>query len=120
MGTKAEMKMSNTTNTLAGTKLEYTYEDGGAVILSLQENTLGYEWISGPFKGTVREGRLYQSRLIGENIHLVNWHDAENAGFATLVIDLDAKKVFGTALVNYRDQEPVALFDEAKISRVSR
>ena len=112
--------MDNAANTLAGTELEYTYEDGGTVILALQESTLGYEWTSGPFKGTVREGRAYQSRSIGQNIYLVNWHDAENAGFATLLIDLDAEKVFGTALVNYRDQEPIALFDEAKITKVSK
>lgn len=112
--------MMNLGNSLADTKLEYTYEDGSSVVLIIEEKSLGFEWLSGPFKGTSRAGLKYNCRELGEDQFLINWHDLEGPSFATLLIDNGAGKVHGSAIIGYTSEEPVQIFDEATISSTSR
>jgi hypothetical protein len=85
---------------LSNIELEYTYSDGGAVVLKTE--------------------RHYQSRKIAAEIYLVNWHDSENSDYVNLVIDLNEMVVHGSALAAYDSETPFAFFDIAKIARVGK
>ena len=113
----AEAERSTNTE-LNGTELQYTYEDGAEVILAFYDDKLKFEWIAGPFKGTKRQDLPYQSRRIDNGVYLINWHDVGPGSFPTLYIDIPSKRVFGSAIIGYRSDEPFVLFDAAKISRV--
>ena len=93
---------------LSQIELEYTYSDGGAVILTIKEK-LSYRWTAGPFKGAAVSDRIYKSRKIDDEMYLVNWHDTENKTFVSLIIDLKNKKLFGSALIKYGTEEEMPL-----------
>lgn len=104
---------------ISNVELEYTYSDGGAVVLKIGESKLGYRWIAGPSAGYEVTERTYKSTKIAPDIYLVNWHDSENSDYVNLVIDLGAMVVHGSALAAYSSENPFAFFDKAEISRVA-
>lgn len=104
---------------LANVELEYTYSDGGAVILKVDEGKLGYVWTAGPSAGYEVTDRIYRSRKIAADIYLINWHDPENKDYVNLVIDFENLVVHGSALAAYDNESPFAFFDKAEISRVT-
>ena len=103
---------------LSQIELEYTYSDGGNVVLTIKEK-LSYRWTEGPFKGAAVSDRIYKSRKIGDEMYLVNWHDKENKNFTSLIIDLKNKKLFGSALGKYCTEDETPIFDEATIKRTT-
>lgn len=103
---------------ISNVELEYTYSDGGSVVLKIGESKLGYRWIAGPSTGYEVTERTYKSRKIAPDIYLVNWHDSENSDYVNLVIDLGAMVVHGSALAAYSSENPFAFFDKAEIARV--
>jgi len=105
---------------LSNVELEYTYSDGGAVVLKIGDGILGYRWIAGPSAGYEVTERRYQSRKIAAEIYLVNWHDSENSDYVNLVIDLNEMVVHGSALAAYDSDTPFAFFDIATIARVEK
>ena len=105
---------------ISNIELEYTYSDGGAVVLKIDDGILGYRWTAGPSAGYEVSDRIYQSRKIGDEIYLVNWHDSENKDYVVLVIDLSEMLVHGSALAAYNTDDPFAFFDKAEIARVAR
>ncbi|MEM8766089.1 MAG: hypothetical protein AAGE43_01495 [Pseudomonadota bacterium] len=106
---------------LDGYEFQYTYEDGGEVILTLYDGLVEFEWIQGPMKGAKGQGLPYRSRLIDEDVYFLNWHNKENGNYPTLYIDIPGKRIFGSAVIGYNSEaETVDLFDSAVITRVER
>ena len=58
---------------LDGMELEYTYTDGGTVVLTFYDDKLRYRWTTGPFAGTEVADRVYQSREIGDELSSKTW-----------------------------------------------
>lgn len=102
---------------LDGTELEYTYTDGGGVVLTFYDGLLKYRWIAGPFAGAMGEGLVYRARAIADDIYLVNWHDTAGSSFVTLVIDLQSRALYSSAILGYGTDQKLTLFDEAVIER---
>lgn len=103
---------------LSQIELEYTYSDGGTVVLTIKEK-LSYRWTAGSFKGVAVSDRIYKSRRIGDEMYLVNWHDTENKNFVNVIIDLKNQKVYGSGLIAYGTENETSGFDEAKINRTT-
>jgi len=55
---------------ISNVELEYTYSDGGSVVLKIGESKLGYRWIAGPSTGYEVTERTYKSRKIAPDIIL--------------------------------------------------
>ncbi len=105
---------------LDGTELEYTYSDGGAVVLTFYDGLLKFLWIAGPFEGATGEDLAYNARAVADDIFLVNWHDLDGPSFVTLVINLQHNSLYSSALLEYQTDGELSLFDEATIERVER
>ena len=105
---------------LDGTELEYTYSDGGAVVLTFYDGLLKFRWIAGPFEGATGEDLAYNARAVADDIFLVNWHDLDGPSFVTLVINLQHNSLYSSALLGYQTDGELSLFDEATIERVER
>lgn len=103
---------------LSQIELEYTYLDGGTVVLTIKEK-LSYRWTAGSFKGVAVSDRIYKSRRIGDEMYLVNWHDTENKNFVNVIIDLKNQKVYGSGLIAYETENETSGFDEATINRTT-
>jgi len=100
--------------------LTYRYENGSSVLLSIENDVLAVEWLSGPFKGKGFTRQAFNYRDLGENRCLINWHEHEGPSFVTLLIDEGVGKVHGTALIAYNQDEPIELFEEATIIETSQ
>jgi hypothetical protein len=105
---------------LPNLEIEYTYEELGTVVLRLGDGVLGYVWKTGAGAGNQASNMPYQSRKIGEQLYLVNWHDVEKEDYVVLVIDLGALLVHGSALWAYETEHMGSFFGKATISRVER
>ena len=105
---------------LDGTELEYTYTDGGSVILGFYDGLIRYRWIAGPNEGVTGEGFDYDAKMIGDDRYMVVWGSAEARNFLTMVIDLEQHSLFTSGLMGYGTEEESVLFDEATIHRVER
>ena len=105
---------------LDGTELEYTYTDGGSVILAFYDGMLKFRWIAGSNEGATGEGFEYNARVIGDDRYMVVWQMPEAHNYLTMVIDLDSRALFTSALMGYGTEQQGALFDQAVIHRVER
>ena len=112
--------MANQPGHLIAKQLGYGYSDGGKVVLSLSHDRLAYHWIDGPFKGVQQSDLPYQSRTIGDNRFLISWHDIDSANFVSLIIDLDAKRLFSSGILGYGQQSATTLFDGAVIECIQQ
>jgi hypothetical protein len=104
---------------LDGVELQYTYEDGGEVVLCFYNGRVRFEFLNGPMEGTKHDDLAYLSRELDERVYLVRWHNRDVGSYVTLYIDLPRRRVFGSALIWYASDDPIDLFDAAVISRVS-
>ncbi|MGI9257979.1 MAG: hypothetical protein ACR2QQ_04020 [Gammaproteobacteria bacterium] len=105
---------------LDGTELEYTYSDGGSVILTFYDGLLKFLWIAGPNEGAAGEDFEYSARMIGDDRYMVVWRMEEANNFITMVIDLTSRALFTSGLMGYEMDQETVLFDEATIHRVER
>ena len=110
----------NDPHALDGTELEYTYTDGGSVILNFYDGLLKFRWIAGPNEGATGEGFEYNARMIGDDRYMVVWQMVEARNYLTMVIDLGSRALFTSALMGYGTDQEGVLFDEATIHRVER
>ena len=105
---------------LDGTELEYTYSEGGSVILTFYDGLLKFRWIAGPNEGAMGEGFEYNAKMIGDDRYMVVWQMAEAPNYLTMAIDLGTRALFTSALMGYGTEQEGILFDEATINRVDR
>lgn len=101
-------------------ELDYTYSGGGSITAAFEKGLARYRWLSGPFEGVEERDLSYQSKRIGEDAFVVNWHDKANFNFVTLFIDLVAKHVHSSALLYYGTEKEVTSFDTAAITDIRR
>ena len=114
-----ETRMANDEQFLDGKELEYTYSDGGKVVLSFYGGLLKYRWVAGPFEGRIEENLAYRSREIRDGQYAICWHDKQNSNFATLIIDLSRNALQGSAILDYGGENELIMFDVATIERAT-
>lgn len=110
---------ANDISDLTNMVLEYTYSTGDRVVLTIEQETLSFEWFGGQLDGTRIEGLVYQCKKTREKQFLINWHNTNAHSFVALLIDIEEKRVYGAALVEYLGDSPLEIFDEAIITNIS-
>lgn len=105
---------------LDGIRFQYFYNEGGGLEIRFAEGTLQYKWISGPRKGNHAENIPYQSRRIGEELFLVNWHQPDRPDFVSLVINLKELRLYSSAILRCGSENEMIHFKEAQIKNVKR
>ncbi|MCB1749394.1 MAG: hypothetical protein H6977_12445 [Gammaproteobacteria bacterium] len=102
---------------LDGRVYEYTYDDGGSVVLEFDDGRLAYRWLSGPFAGVAQNALEYRARVIGNGVLVVNWHDAANGNFVTLLLDPGHRTIYSSGIIGYGRDDMTTLFDVGRITR---
>ena len=110
----------NAEHLLDGMNFQYFYDAGGGLKIAFAEGKLQYEWISGPRKGTHAENIPYQSRKIGDEVYLINWHQPDKPDFVSLVIDLKEKRLYSSAILRYGTGNEMIHFKEAAIKNIKK
>ncbi|NWK57626.1 MoaF N-terminal domain-containing protein [Verrucomicrobiaceae bacterium N1E253] len=103
-----------------GISFQYFYEDGSGLEIAFNEGKVRYEWVVGPRKGNKGEGIPYQSRSIGDDLYMVNWHEPKKPDFTSLIIDLKNKALYSTAILRYGTSAEMIHFKEASVKNVKR
>lgn len=105
---------------LDGTELEYTYTDGGTVVLNFYDGLVKFRWVAGPNEGQSGEGFPYRAKLIGNDRYMVIWQMVEARNYMTMVVDLGQRALFTSGLLSYGTDDEAILFEQATIHRVER
>lgn len=103
-----------------GIRFQYFYEDGSDLERAFKEGKVRYQWIIGQRKGNKGEEIPYQSRIIGDNLYMVNWHESKKPDFTSLIIDLKNKALYSTAILHYGTSAEMVHFKEASIKSIER
>lgn len=111
---------TNADHLLDATSFEYYYEDGSGLSIAFGEGMLQFEWIVGPRKGNQAKDIPYQSRLIGDELYMVNWHEPRKPDFVSLIINLKQNVLYSSAILRYGTSMEMIHFKEATIKRVKR
>jgi len=103
---------------LDGATIEYTYTDGGAVILTFYDRLLKFEWVAGPNAGAAGEDFTFRTHEISDDTFQVNWQMSEEKNFVTLTFNLESGMMYGSTIMGYGTDQEFLIFDEAVITRV--
>ena len=110
-------KIIEENNLLDGTSLTYIYHDLGTVKLDFADGLLTYEWLEGPFKGTIGKDHPYKAKKIAKKIYFVHWFESERSSLVSLVINFKEDSVDSSALLNPTTEEETVLFHHATIQK---
>ena len=110
-------KIMDENNLLDGTSLTYIYHDLGTVKLDFTDGLITYEWLEGPFKGTIGKDHPYKSKKIAKKIYLVHWFESSRSSLVSLVINFKEDSVDSSALLNPTTEEETVLFHHATIQK---
>ncbi len=103
-------KLEQPEHLLDGYSFNYQYQTGSAIFIEFNSGKLTYQWIAGPSQGNPAKTHAYQSRLIAEDIFLVNWHEEDEKNFITLVFNLKNRVASSSVIVSYGDADAYVAF----------
>ena len=110
---------TNNTGHLDGSEFQYTYEDGSEVVLTFYDGLVKFKFLQGPLAGETDQDIPYRSRLIDDQVYFIDWHNEPVGSFVTLYIDVPRSRLFGSALIWYKSEKSMELFDAAVITRAN-
>lgn len=104
-----------------GITIDYTYSGGLHFIVSFRDGLASYRAV-GETDGVsdANENIPYQSREIRPGLIHTVWHETDIGDLVSLVIDLDANKVYSAALLGYPADDRMLHFEDAIINNLTR
>ena len=114
------LAQNNEPQLLDGMEIEYTYTDGGAVIVTFYDGLVKFRWVAGHNQGATGEDFNYRTHKISDDIYLVNWQMPDEQNFVNLLINFETNSLYGSALMAYATEQEFIIFDEAVITRIDR
>ena len=102
-----------------GKTIRYTYSGGLAFEVRFADGLASYKALvdSGDVS-SANENIPYQSREIRPGLIHTIWHEEAIGDVVSLVIDLDANKVFSAALLGYPADDRMVHFEDGVIERL--
>ena len=114
------MTQSATAQLMDGKTIDYIYSGGLHFIVSFKDGLASYKAV-GDTGGVSNENSdiPYQSREIRPGLIHTVWHEEEIGDLVSLVIDLDANKIYSAALLGYPAEDRMLHFEDGMISSVT-
>lgn len=113
-----EIELDQPEHLLDGYSLNYQYQSGDAIYIRFEDGELTYKWIAGSSQGSPTKTLPYQSRVIDEDIFLINWHEKVEKNFITLVLNLKNRMVSSSVIVDYGTKNSFIAFQGGIIEHV--
>ena len=104
-----------------GMTIDYTYSGGMHFVVTFRDGLASYRAVGDT--GGVNDANdniAYQSREIRPGLIHTVWHETDIGDLVSLVIDLDAGKIFSAALLGYPQQDRMLHFEDGVINRITR
>jgi hypothetical protein len=98
---------------LDGLVIEYTYSSGRAYRLTFYDDRVSFAQLNTPAPELTLP---YRARPIAADVHLVHWLVPGRIGHVTLVVDLAANRIHGSALMPGK----MELFEQGPITSATR
>ena len=103
-----------------GRTILYTYSGGLRFEVHFAEGKVSYQVIGDSGSVNSQNSDIpYQSRQIRPNLIHTVWHETSIGDIVSLVIDLDAMRIYSAALLGYRDDDPMLHFEDGVIEKMS-
>ena len=104
-----------------GMTIDYTYSGGMHFVVTFRDGLASYEAVGDT--GGVNDANddiPYQSREIRPGLVHAIWHETDIGDVVSLVIDLDAGKIYSAALLGYPADDRMLHFEDGVINDVAR
>ena len=86
---------------LDGVSMNFYYQDGWGIHMEFYDGKVGYEWIAGKNKGKGARDIAYQSRKIGNDLYIVNFHETDKHDFLTLIFNFEQNVMYSSVIARY-------------------
>lgn len=104
-----------------GITIDYTYSGGLQFVVTFRDGLASYKAV-GDTGGVTDENSdiPYQSREIRPGLIHTIWHETNVGDVVSLVIDLDARKIYSAALLGYPADDRMLHFEDGIINSLER
>ncbi len=104
-----------------GLTIDYTYSGGLHFIVRFRDGLASYTAV-GDTGGVsdANDNIPYQSREIRPGLIHTVWHEENVGDMVSLVIDLDASKIYSAALLGYPGDDRMVHFEDGVIAKIER
>lgn len=103
-----------------GKTILYTYSGGLRFEVRFAKGKASYQAIGDSGSVNSQNSDIsYQSRQIRPNLIHTVWHEASIGDMVSLVIDLDAMKIYSAALLGYPEDDRMLHFEDGVIEKIS-
>ena len=104
-----------------GTTIDYTYSGGLHFIVAFRDGLASYRAV-GETDGVsdANDNIPYQAREIRPGLVHTVWHETDIGDLVSLVIDLDAQKIYSAALLGYPADDRMLHFEDGVINSIER
>ncbi|MDJ0630213.1 MAG: hypothetical protein QNJ44_18305 [Rhodobacter sp.] len=104
-----------------GTTIDYIYSGGLHFVVSFRDGLASYEAIGDTGGVSSRNSDIpYRSREIRPGLIHTVWHEESIGDLVSLVIDLDAGKIYSAALLGYPADDRMLHFEDGVIVEMTR
>ncbi len=104
-----------------GMTVDYTYSGGMHFVVTFREGLASYEAV-GDTGGVsdANDNIPYESREIRPGLIHTIWHETDIGDLVSLVIDLDAGKIYSAALLGYPADDRMLHFEDGVINNITK
>ncbi len=104
-----------------GMTIDYTYSGGMHFVVTFRDGLASYKAV-GDTGGVsdANDNIPYQSREIRPGLVHTIWHETDIGDLVSLVVDLDAGKVYSAALLGYPADDRMLHFEDGVINQITR
>ena len=104
-----------------GMTVDYTYSGGMHFVVTFRDGLASYEAV-GDTGGVsdANDNIPYESREIRPGLIHTIWHETDIGDLVSLVIDLDAGKIYSAALLGYPADDRMLHFEDGVINNITK
>lgn len=108
------------TGLMDGKTIDYTYSGGLRFVVTFKDGLASYKAVGDTGGVSNRNDNIpYQSREIRPGLIHTVWHEEAIGDMVSLVIDLDAMKIYSAALLGYPADDRMLHFEDGVICGLS-
>lgn len=108
------------TGLMDGKTIDYTYSGGLRFVVTFTGGLASYKAVGGTGGVSSRNDNIpYQSREIRPGLIHIAWHEENIGDMVSLVIDLEANRIYSAALLGYPADDRMLHFEDGVITSVT-
>lgn len=104
-----------------GVTIDYTYSGGLRFVVRFRDGMASYQGIGDTGAVSDRNENIpYRSREIRPGLIHTVWHETDIGDLVSLIIDLEANRIYSAALLGYPAEDRMLHFEDGVIAHLTR